>query len=367
VLARLVLAECGGEVLGGDDRADRRALGGLEDAAADAGEEGDHHQVRHGDRAEGSGGGERAVEEYAGQARAEHQLLAVDPVGDDPGRQEGAAQPEQPCRLEQGRDEARAGQVVAEQREDEHRHRRAELVDGLADPQRGEVAVAGELAIAGHIPHHMMRNIYCASVRAHLWHDGLMTSEPDPRMRHDLRILRAIAHPARSRILQELEAAGPLRAADVARLLEIPANQASFHLRQLAKYGLVEPAPEEAHDKRDRVWRLVDESRVRLDLKDITSSPGGAAAVKIWQRSAGAWAHQIVSTAYALEEIPGTFRAITEQPIRLTREEARELADELDAVLERWADRQRGAALDDGRSTHLFFAILQPHPQRTGS
>jgi predicted ArsR family transcriptional regulator len=194
-----------------------------------------------------------------------------------------------------------------------------------------------------------------------------MTSEPDPRIRHDPRILRAIAHPARSRILSELEAAGTLRAADVARLLEIPANQASFHLRQLAKYGLVEPAPEEAHDRRDRVWRLVHESRVRLDLKDIKASPGGAAAVKVWQRSAGAWAHEIVAEAYALDETHGAFRAITEQPIRLTRDEAKELADELDAVLDRWATKQRGAALDDGRSTYLFFAILQPHPQRTGA
>jgi DNA-binding transcriptional ArsR family regulator len=194
-----------------------------------------------------------------------------------------------------------------------------------------------------------------------------MTSEPDPRMRHDPRILRAIAHPARSRILHELEAAGPLRAADVARLLEIPANQASFHLRQLAKYGLVEPAPEEANDRRDRVWRLVDESRVRLDLKDIRASPGGAAAVKVWQRSAGAWAHEIVDNAYALDETRGTCRAITEQPIRLTRDEAKELADELDGVLDRWASKQRGAALDDGRATYLFFSILQPHPQRTGS
>jgi DNA-binding transcriptional ArsR family regulator len=188
-----------------------------------------------------------------------------------------------------------------------------------------------------------------------------------PPLRHDPRILRAIAHPARSRILHELEAAGPLRAADVARLLEMPANQASFHLRQLAKYGLVEPAPEEAHDRRDRVWRLVDERRFRLDLKEVRQMPGGAAAVKVWQRSAGAWAHQIVDEAYALAETRGTFRAITEQPMRLSRDEASELADELDAVLERWSKRSRDPEPEGERTTYLFFSIFQPHPQRTGS
>jgi DNA-binding transcriptional ArsR family regulator len=188
-----------------------------------------------------------------------------------------------------------------------------------------------------------------------------------PETRHDPRILRAIAHPARSRILHEIEAAGPLRAADVARLLDMPANQASFHLRQLAKYGLVEPAPEEANDRRDRVWRLVDDGRYRVDLKQVRESPGGAAAVKVWQRSAGAWAHEIVDTAYALDETPDTFRAITEQPIRLTRDEANELADELDAVLDRWAQQQRSTDLDGDRSTYLFFSILQRHPERSGA
>jgi predicted ArsR family transcriptional regulator len=189
----------------------------------------------------------------------------------------------------------------------------------------------------------------------------------EPVMRHDPRILRAIAHPARGRILHELEAAGPLRAADVARLLDMPANQASFHLRQLAKYGMVEPAPEEAHDRRDRVWRLVDNGRFRLDLKQLRESPGGSAAVKVWQRSAGAWGHQIVEEAYALDETPDRFRAITEQPLRVTREEARELADELDEVLDRWSRRTRDPEQEDARSTYLFFSIIQPHPEWTGS
>ena len=57
-------------------------------------------------------------------------------------------------------------------------------------------------------------------------------------------MLRAIAHPVRARILDELGATGPMRAADIARALGIPANQASFHLRQLAKYGLAVEAPE---------------------------------------------------------------------------------------------------------------------------
>src|SRR5215217_3197609 len=97
----------------------------------------------------------------------------------------------------------------------------------------------------------------------------------------DPRILRAIAHPMRNRILGELSAAGHLRAADVADVLGIPANQASFHLRQLAKYGLVEPAPELARDGRDRVWRPVHEHGLNLEVSTMEKGPGGKEAVAV--------------------------------------------------------------------------------------
>ena len=177
---------------------------------------------------------------------------------------------------------------------------------------------------------------------------------------HDPRVLRAIAHPARNRILNELSAAGPLRAADVARLLDLPANQASFHLRQLAKYGLVVPAPDAARDGRDRVWKLVNEEGLTVNLQDLEGAPGGKAAVTVWRRSAGAWAHHLVDAAYSASGEDGTHRTITNQPLKLTKEEAVELSGELDRVLQAWADRTRGQ--DDERSTYLLFSILQPYP-----
>src|SRR5689334_19101274 len=113
----------------------------------------------------------------------------------------------------------------------------------------------------------------------------------------DPRILRAIAHPTRNRILAELHANGSIRAADIARALDIPANQASFHLRQLAKYGLVEEAPEEARDKRDRVWRLVDSEGIRFRTQDMLDQPGGHAAWEVFRRNAVAWGHFLVEQA----------------------------------------------------------------------
>ena len=183
--------------------------------------------------------------------------------------------------------------------------------------------------------------------------------EPEPV--HDPRVLRAIAHPVRNRILGELEASGSLRAADIARDLDIPANQASFHLRQLAKYGLVEEAPDEARDKRDRVWKLVGDRVLRLNLRELESEPGGKAAVSVWRRTASAWAHLVVERAYGPHEEDDTFRAITDQPLKLTRDEAKELAGELDGVLLRWAEKTRGR--DEARQTYLLFQVIQPYPE----
>jgi len=70
----------------------------------------------------------------------------------------------------------------------------------------------------------------------------------------DPKVLRAVAHPVRIRILEELSL-GPLTATEVAeRVGESPAN-CSWHLRQLAKYDFVEEAG--GGTGRRRPWRMI--------------------------------------------------------------------------------------------------------------
>ena len=190
---------------------------------------------------------------------------------------------------------------------------------------------------------------------------------PETRAVHDPRMLRAIAHPVRNRVLHELSAGGSLRAADVARALGIPANQASFHLRQLAKYGLVEEDPDAARDRRDRVWKLVSEEGWTANLGDLEEAPGGKAAVQVFRRSAAAWGHAVVDAAYApptgTVQEKDTVRTVSEEAVRLTKDEAQELVHDLGAVVARWAEKTRGRD-DVERRTYLLFQVLQPHPDR---
>lgn len=70
---------------------------------------------------------------------------------------------------------------------------------------------------------------------------------------HDARALRAVAHPLRLTLLSLLRRKGSLTATAAAADLGESSGSCSFHLRQLAKYGLVEPAP--ADGGRAKPWR----------------------------------------------------------------------------------------------------------------
>lgn len=177
---------------------------------------------------------------------------------------------------------------------------------------------------------------------------------------HDPRVLRAIAHPVRVRILHELNAAGPSRAADLAADLDIPANQASFHLRQLAKYGLVVEAPEEARDRRDRVWKVVSESGIQLDLAAMDKEPGGPAAVDVWSENSRRFSHAVVDAIYASARQENSFGHLSQGAIRLNKEEAVQLANELAEVTHRWSAKTRGR--DPERKTYMLMEILQVYP-----
>ena len=191
-----------------------------------------------------------------------------------------------------------------------------------------------------------------------------MTETQGPRKNDDPvdpRVLRAIAHPVRNRVLAELSAVGPMRAADVAQRIGIPANQASFHLRQLAKYGLVEEAPELARDRRDRVWRTQDEA-TELHLAGLEGTPGGKAAVDVFRRQMGARAHVLVDSAYADTRQEGTSVTVIEDSVALTKAEAVELTEELTEVTKRWHARTQGRE-QAGRRTYHLLQLLQPLPE----
>jgi DNA-binding transcriptional ArsR family regulator len=69
-------------------------------------------------------------------------------------------------------------------------------------------------------------------------------------------MMRALAHPARIAILQQLGLDGPATATECAAVVGLSPSACSYHLRALARYGFVEGDPASAADGRQRPWRV---------------------------------------------------------------------------------------------------------------
>lgn len=175
----------------------------------------------------------------------------------------------------------------------------------------------------------------------------------------DPAMLRALAHPMRQRIMFELAARNHARAADLARWLGEPANALSFHLRTLAKAGLIRELPEHARDKRDRVWALVSQGGLRVDGDAADPAFSAFVAERVdWLRrlTAGEFDDD---TSLSTGSFGGAL---------LTKAEAEQLERAVTALLWQW--RKDGAARaeqnpdDPDRIYHAYiFAIGRDIPR----
>jgi DNA-binding transcriptional ArsR family regulator len=79
-------------------------------------------------------------------------------------------------------------------------------------------------------------------------------------MIRDPQVMRALAHPARMLIVEHLYSTGSaVSATECAEVAGLSPSATSYHLRALAKFGLVEEAPSRG-DARERLWRATGPS-----------------------------------------------------------------------------------------------------------
>lgn len=186
----------------------------------------------------------------------------------------------------------------------------------------------------------------------------------------DPRILRALAHPVRATLMYELHARGATTATTLSEALDVPVNSVSFHLRQLARYGLIEEAPELATDGRQRWWRPASTRGLAFSSDEVAAQPGGEAALELFQRHSIGWWQAMVAQFFADEhDDVDAVRALNDVPVFLTDDEARQLATEIYEVLTRWMDHGQRASADDGddqdaarRRTYLCLSMVMPQP-----
>lgn len=150
-------------------------------------------------------------------------------------------------------------------------------------------------------------------------------------------MLKAYSHPLRRRMLKLLTRQRFLRAADFAAALDVPANNASFHLRVLADAGLIEEAPEQARDRRDRVWTatkgafnvggpespVADEELGNVLIRSLAEEHQDVV------RRVIAWSPEYV--AGRASEAHGAF---TQRTVRLTEPEFEQLLKQMDKAVD---------------------------------
>ncbi|WP_418277751.1 ArsR/SmtB family transcription factor [Isoptericola jiangsuensis] len=170
--------------------------------------------------------------------------------------------------------------------------------------------------------------------------EALEISDPDG--------LRALANPVRQRILMQLAVTGHARAADLAEAIGQPANSVSFHLRVLARAGLIVEAPEHARDKRDRVWTNVAEA---YSLKG--DSPGANEAIL---RPALRWTRDVFGHG---EQDDGTARRqFLLTSVLLTKDEADAFAEEVTELMDRWSQRNLARARETPDVPRQAYQVL---------
>jgi hypothetical protein len=161
---------------------------------------------------------------------------------------------------------------------------------------------------------------------------------------NDPAVMRALAHPLRWALLEALLHAGTLTATQAGEILgETPANCA-FHLRTLGKYGLVEEAG--GGKGRERPWRR---AITGLTMELSGDDPKTAAAAGILNNF---WTNTTLDRARAALQnyanlAPEWREALvsTQSTRYVTVAEAKELQDELMAVLDRFAERNEDPSL----------------------
>ena len=155
----------------------------------------------------------------------------------------------------------------------------------------------------------------------------------------DPRALRALAHPIRLELVGLLRRRGPLTATQAAELLGESSGSTSFHLRQLAKYGLVEEAG--GGEGRERPWRA---TAMFTGWPDVADSPELAAASGLLRGViAERYFEQLMRWLERHDHEPAAWQQAAhfgDTLLWVTAEELVELARSEQALIDRYLERQ---------------------------
>lgn len=185
-------------------------------------------------------------------------------------------------------------------------------------------------------------------------------TDPTTERTMDLTALKALAHPLRVQLVEELSAYGPSTASALADRLGESSGATSYHLRQLEKHGFVREDPTRGTG-RERWWERVPQS-INVEL-ERDADPAQRAASELvlgeWQRSRERRIREFL--AHGAEDLGEEWRkasTVTTSNFPLTKEQSSSLVAELMEVLERYRDRYRGQRAEGARPFQIQVDVF---------
>jgi len=170
--------------------------------------------------------------------------------------------------------------------------------------------------------------------------------------------LRALAHPIRLALLEALGRREPLTATQAAELIGETPSACSFHLRMLAKYGLVEDAG--GGQGRRHPWRRAYPAGFEFPAADAdqrTSLAAQALSDLVW----GRYLDRARTAMARRSQLSADWQAISnaaQTVAYVTQDEAERLGADLQALLARYQDRLADPSLRPDGSLPLELLLF---------
>ena len=184
----------------------------------------------------------------------------------------------------------------------------------------------------------------------------------------DPRALRALAHPIRLSLVGLLRVEGPLTATRAAELLGESSASTSFHLRQLAKYGMVEEAG--GGKGRERPWRA---TAMFTNLPEAAENPDLAIAADLLSSViAERYFEDVMAWLEARQAEPAEWQRAAQFGdtfLYVTPDELAALGEQTQQMVDQYIDRQANPGLRPPGARlvsylHLAFPLLRPFGRR---